>query len=89
MKYLITYDISNNKRWRRLFRLLKNKGLNVQFSCFEVDMNKNELMCLVEEIENIINCEEDSVFIFPINKELDSMVVKFGKDLDINRSVIL
>ena len=30
MIYLVTYDIREPKRWHKVFRFLKSRGLNVQ-----------------------------------------------------------
>ncbi len=89
MKFLITYDIRNHRRWYRVFKLLKDIGLNVQLSCFEVDLNKNEMNNLIIDLQKMIDWQEDSVYFFPISKFADGMTVKFGKDEDINKSVVL
>ncbi|WP_456471390.1 CRISPR-associated endonuclease Cas2 [Caminibacter sp.] len=89
MKFLITYDIRNRKRWYRVFKILKEKGLNVQLSCFEVDINEKEMEDLLFEIQKIIDWQEDSVYCFPISKYAVGMTTKLGKNEDINESVVL
>ena len=87
MKYLITYDISDTRRWNKLFRYLKKQGLNVQLSCFEVEVDKiNDIR---DEILNIIDDDEDSVYIFPVGGIAASLTVKLGKRESINESKIL
>jgi len=66
MKYLVAYDVSDNKRRRKLFKLLKGYGYNIQKSVFEVPINdKNMINKLKVEIEKIINKDKDVVYIFP------------------------
>jgi CRISPR-associated protein Cas2 len=89
MKFLITYDISSPKRWRKIFKILKNTGLNVQLSCFEVDMDRGELDKLVIELQKLIDWEEDSIYFFPISDYASGMGVKFGKNEEINESKVI
>ena len=70
MKYLIAYDISDNKRRRKLFKLLKGYGYNIQKSVFEVPLNDQKIIQkLQEQIEDIIEKEQDLVYIFPYYEE--------------------
>ena len=89
MKYLITYDVKNSKRWYKLFKYLKNMGLNVQLSCFEVEMKQSVMLKFIADIKEIINENEDSVYVFPLSDYLESMVVKFGKKDEINESRVV
>lgn len=38
--YVISYDISNNKRRRKVARLMENYGTRVQYSVFECRLSK-------------------------------------------------
>ncbi len=69
MKYLVVYDISDNKRRRKLFKLLLGYGINVELSIFEVELDKKSLLAIKQEIKKIINPKEDVVYIFPYIKE--------------------
>jgi CRISPR-associated protein Cas2 len=89
MKFLITYDIASPKRWRKIFKLLKSVGLNVQLSCFEVDMEKSELDKLIVELRKLIDWREDSIYFFPISDYASGMTVKFGKNEEINESKVV
>jgi len=65
MKYLVAYDVSDNKRRRKLFKLLLGYGINVELSIFEVELDKQSLNFVKKEIKRIINPKEDVVYIFP------------------------
>ncbi|SNZ09117.1 CRISPR-associated protein Cas2 [Persephonella hydrogeniphila] len=69
MKYLIVYDVADNKRRRKLFKLLLGYGLNVELSVFETVLDKKSLKALTSQIRQIINSKEDVVYIFPYFKE--------------------
>ncbi len=38
-RYLITYDISDDKRRARVFKSLRNRGDHLQFSVFLCELN--------------------------------------------------
>jgi len=69
MKYLVAYDISDNKRRNKLFKFLLGYGINVQLSIFELELDKNSLDFVRKQIKRIINSREDVVYIFPYSKE--------------------
>lgn len=63
MKYVITYDISNDKRRTKLSDLLGAYGVRVNYSVFEVEINQTKLDKLLYEIElkKLINKKYDSL----------------------------
>jgi CRISPR-associated protein Cas2 len=59
--YLVTYDIANDRRLRKVFKVCKNHGTHLQFSVFECDMNPRELIELQRELKSLIKQDEDQV----------------------------
>ena len=51
MKFLITYDIANDKKRKKLSDLLETYGYRVNYSVFECELNKTKLNKLLKEIE--------------------------------------
>ncbi len=64
--YLIIYDISDEKRLRKVAKLLEQYAIRVQKSVFEGTMSESIKNRVRREIEGIINCDEDYVVIFSI-----------------------
>jgi len=90
MKYLITYDICNDNRREKVIKLLNDCGKRVQFSCFEIDISSQELESLISQLNEVIDKEEDRIYIFPISKFAIPFVKKLGKvDTEDNSSLIL
>ena len=56
--YLVCYDISEPKRWRRAYKLLKGYGRRVQFSIFRCRINKRQLERMRWELEKILDAED-------------------------------
>jgi CRISPR-associated protein Cas2 len=59
--YLICYDITDDKRRDRAFKVCKNHGIHLQFSVFECDLNAMELTGLQRELSAVISHEDDQI----------------------------
>ena len=59
--YIVTYDIRDPKRLRRVFRTCKNYGLHLQLSVFECDLTPAEKMDFESELRGNIDREEDQI----------------------------
>lgn len=59
--YLICYDISDEKRLRRVFKICKDYGSHLQYSVFESDLSQIEKTELERKLSAEINAREDQV----------------------------
>lgn len=59
--YIVSYDVSDQKRLRLVFRTLKGWGDHLQYSVFRCDLNARELIELRTELASIIHHGEDQV----------------------------
>lgn len=59
--YLVCYDISNEKRLRKVFKTCSNFGNHLQFSVFECDLNPSEKIEMETALSGIINHDQDQV----------------------------
>ena len=59
--YLVCYDIANDKRLRKVFKICSNFGDHLQFSVFECDLSPSEKIELEAALNDIINHDEDQV----------------------------
>lgn len=65
----VLYDIKKDKARTKIAKACKQAGLyRVQYSVFLGTINDNEHDTLQLEIEELMNTETDSVYIFPMNK---------------------
>jgi CRISPR-associated protein Cas2 len=65
-RYIVTYDISDPRRLRGVFRTLKGFGEHLQFSVFRCDLTRMALAQLKERLSACINTREDQVLIIDI-----------------------
>lgn len=63
---LITYDITNPKRLRRLNKFLKEFGANTQKSVFECDLDAPGLQRVRDYCKDNLDLDSDSVRIYKI-----------------------
>ena len=61
-RYIVCYDISDDRRRSTLSRLLTGYGVRVQWSMFECVLNDLEIRRLVAAIDRVID-ERDNVLI--------------------------
>jgi len=66
MLYSICYDIKDDRRRNRIFKLLKDFGEPVQFSVFEADIESEQLDRLLKRAEKLLDQAEDNLRIYPI-----------------------
>ena len=59
--YLVCYDISDDKRLRRVFRIMRAYGDHLQFSVFECQLRLIDLVQLKVELGGVIHHDEDQV----------------------------
>lgn len=59
--FLVTYDIRDDKRLRKVFRAMRNWGDHLQYSVFECQLGDADLIRLKSELRAIINHAQDQV----------------------------
>ncbi|MGK9475778.1 CRISPR-associated endonuclease Cas2 [Melioribacter sp. OK-6-Me] len=79
-QYIITYDIPSDKRRNKICELLKDYGLHVQYSVFELELDDKDYKLLIKKIKKTINTSQDSVRIYTIQSNLDNCIIELGTD---------
>lgn len=59
--YIVSYDISNPKRLRKVFKALRSWGDHLQLSVFRCELNHREVVELRSELSQLIRHDEDQV----------------------------
>ncbi|MFN7926877.1 MAG: CRISPR-associated endonuclease Cas2 [Blastocatellia bacterium] len=62
-RYIITYDISDPKRLRRVHRVMRGFGDPLQYSVFRCDLSATERILLLEALTPILHHREDQVML--------------------------
>jgi CRISPR-associated protein Cas2 len=64
--YLVTYDIADAKRLRRVFKTMKGFGAHLQYSVFQCDLPDIDLVRMKSALTDIIHQTEDQVLIIDL-----------------------
>ncbi|MEM3852555.1 MAG: CRISPR-associated endonuclease Cas2 [Methanomassiliicoccales archaeon] len=75
--YIISYDIRDQKRWRKVFNIAKGYGVHLQYSVFYCYLSPKEKVLLISDIEGVIDHKSDRVLIANIG----------GPDVNIEQKV--
>lgn len=59
--FIVSYDIADEKRLRRVFKTCKNFGNHLQFSVFECDLSAAERVRMESELKSLIHHNEDQI----------------------------
>lgn len=79
--YVVTYDISDARRWRRVFRLMQGCGRWLQLSVFHCRLDGGRRVEMASQLEDIIDTTADHVLILDLGpaEEVDLAVESLGK----------
>ncbi len=61
--YLVSYDIPDDRRRARIFKLMRGWGERVQYSVFCCQLNPRERLELIEELKTRMNASEDQTLL--------------------------
>lgn len=75
--YLISYDICDPKRLRRVARIMEGYGYRVQFSVFQCPLDDLRLEQLKAEVGPAINSDEDQVLIVCLGPDTEQTYRRF------------
>lgn len=79
--YFVVYDISDPKRWRRVFRTMHGYGEWVQYSVFQCRLSARRHAELIADLDGAIHHDEDHVVIIDIGlaDRVEPKIVSLGK----------
>lgn len=75
---VITYDLEDDKKRNKLFKLLKNYGQHVQYSVFECDLSNTKLTQLGLALDKFDFDDGDSIIIYSICEEFQRKIKTIG-----------
>ena len=82
--YIVTYDIADDKRWRRVFRIMKGYGEWLQLSVFQCRLSARRHAELIELLAGAIHQRQDHVLVIDIGAadKVHPRVVSLGKTFE-------
>lgn len=76
--YIVCYDITDEKRLRKVFKALSGIGTHLQYSVFFCKLTWPELEELKEKLGGIIEDSEDDIRIYPLPSNMKCTVLGKG-----------
>lgn len=67
-RYLVAYDIANDRRLRRVHKIMKGYGDGVQYSVFLCDLAASEVVEMKWDLSEVMNEVEDQVLIVDLGR---------------------
>jgi CRISPR-associated protein Cas2 len=82
--YIVTYDISDQRRWRRIFNVMKGYGVWLQLSVFQCRLSRQQHAELIATIDGIIHHHDDHVILLDLGPadRVEPRVVSLGKNFE-------
>jgi len=80
--YLVCYDICDDKRLRKVFKVMRAFGDHLQYSVFECQLTRTDMVRLRAELARIIHHDEDQVLFVdlgPAEGRGDRVITSLGK----------
>ncbi|MEB2344212.1 MAG: CRISPR-associated endonuclease Cas2 [Deltaproteobacteria bacterium] len=63
---IVTYDISNPKRLRKVFKAMKGFGQHLQLSVFRCDLTDMERFEMIGLLQGLIHHDEDQILLIDL-----------------------
>jgi CRISPR-associated protein Cas2 len=82
--YIVAYDISDDRRWRRVFKLMRGYGRWLQLSVFQCRLSARRRVEMARRIEELIHDRDDHVLILDLGPadKVDPRVESLGKSFE-------
>lgn len=82
--YVITYDIADAKRWRRVFKTMNGYGEWLQLSVFQCRLSRRRRQELAMSLDQLIHHRDDHVLILDLGPadKVEVNVESLGKSFE-------
>lgn len=78
MRYVICYDIGDDRRRKRIADTLDAYGDRLQHSVFEIVATKKVIQTCLKKLEDCINPTEDHLAVYTLCASCDANTIYFG-----------
>lgn len=59
--YIVSYDISDARRWRKVYKTVRGYGRRLQYSVFRCELLPEDKVRLVAKVDKLIHHEQDQI----------------------------
>jgi len=72
-RYLVTYDISDDKRRNAVFKILRDSGDHAQYSVFFCELSPREIAVVKAKLHEVIHHDQDQVLILDLGPRVNPL----------------
>lgn len=65
-RYIVSYDVADDKRRDRVFRLLHDNGEHMQYSVFLCELNDREFVAMKANLTLVLHHKDDQVLLIDL-----------------------
>jgi len=65
-RYLVTYDVADDKRRLRIFKNLHNWGDRIQYSVFVCELANRERVMMCHQLQKLVHRDEDQILVIDL-----------------------
>ena len=87
MYFVVSYDISEDKRRTKIHDILKSYGQWVQYSIFECDLTKTQYAKLRARLSKLISSETDSIRFYFLCSCCEGKIERIGGEMPRDNSI--
>lgn len=90
--YLVTYDIADDKRWRRIWKIMNGYGEWLQLSVFQCRLNRRRHAQLVADLDETLDHGQDHVLLMDLGPadNVSPKVISLGRNFNaIERQAVI
>lgn len=81
MRVVVSYDISDDKRRRKVAEIMEGYGYRVQYSVFECNLTKKQMKELKKALRPYVKTREmDSIRFYPLPADAVTLIQVMGND---------
>ncbi len=83
--FIVTYDISEPKRWRQVFRLMKGYGKWLQLSVFQCRLSAKRHAEMVQLLDGAIAPQSDRVLVVDVGpaEDVEPRFISLGEKFEV------
>ena len=68
MFWIVCYDIADDRRRRKVVKIMEGYGRRAQYSVFECEINGEKRKKLERALARVIDKDEDDIRMYPLNR---------------------
>ncbi len=82
-RFLVAYDVSNDKRLKAVYKAMNGFGDRIQYSVFICELNDRERVQMEAKLRPILHSNEDQVIIMDLgsaDRDMEDFIATLGRD---------